>query len=84
MQIGKWPHFRILEVNYVTLLAQETQGFVFISPKKAQKNLASPTPISCSMGYPFRQKICYPFPQILRGARWDIKAEARVPNGRLR
>ena len=31
---------------------------------------------------------CYPFPPNIRlpprGARWDIKAEARVPNGRLR
>ena len=35
MQIGKWPHFRILGVNYATLLAQERQGFVFVSPKKA-------------------------------------------------
>ena len=50
MQIEKWPHFRILGVNYVTLLAQERQGFrivwgirglvcivciVFVSPKKA-------------------------------------------------
>ena len=76
MQIGKWPYFRIL--GFFTLHYQSKKGRVLSSflPKKPN-NVASPTPISCCRGYPFRQKKCHPFPQMVRclhmGHHWTSR-----------
>ena len=79
MQIGKWPYFRILGV--FTLHYQSKKGRVLSSflPKKPN-NVASPTPISCCRGNHFRQKKCYPFPQMVRflhmGHHWTSRLKS--------